>query len=200
MGTTKYKESAKDTFYHLYNRGNQKKEIFLDDLDYLVYLKLLRRAKNKFGFSVLAYCLMPNHLHLLVKQNQDFPPASLISSLHTSYVMFFNDKHRLVGHLFQDRYKQKIIDNNEYLQQLIAYIHLNPVEDKLCHLPKEYPWSSHREHFLFEGQSASHEDHPIISVCDQDLITRFSIKELSYESYTKSANNIAPYDAFDDIS
>jgi len=146
MGTTKYKSSAKGVIYHIYNRGNQKKEIFLDSHDFSFYIHKLQKAVKDYNFSLIAYCLMPNHVHLVVKQNTEQTPQLLIASLHTSYSKFFNKKYKLIGHLFQGRYKQKIVTSDEYARYLVAYIHLNPVQAGLCNVPQEYPWSSYREY------------------------------------------------------
>src|SRR3989344_5601448 len=102
MGNLKYKLSAPETYYHLYNRGNNKQKIFREDADYLFYLKRLKTALQKHKFELICYCLMPNHVHLIAKQSGEVPPAKFMSSLHTSYSMVFNKKYELVGHLFQD--------------------------------------------------------------------------------------------------
>lgn len=188
MNNSKYKESAKGTYYHLYNRGNQKKEIFFQKGDYVFYLKRLVEACEKYAFSLVCYCLMPNHIHIVAKQIGDFSPSKLMSSLHTSYSMVFNKKYQLVGHLFQDRFKQKIILEDAYMKQLVAYVHLNPVKDKLCNFPKEYEWSSYREY-------ANLKDSPLI--CDQSLIESYGFKGQSFEEFIEFANQINAEDAFD---
>jgi hypothetical protein len=86
---------------------------------------------------------MPNHIHLLVKQTSKIPIYKFVSSLHTSYSMYFNKKYKRVGHLFQDRFKQKNIIKNKYLLYLSCYIHLNPEIDRLVHRAEKYPWSSY---------------------------------------------------------
>lgn len=187
MGVSKYKESAVGTYYHLYNRGNQKKPIFIEKNDYSYYLHRLRLAIKKFDFSLICYCLMPNHVHLIVKQNNIIPPSKLISSIHTSYAMVFNKKYKSVGHLFQDRFKQKIISDDQYMINLIAYIHLNPVLSKICKNPTDYLWSSYKE---YAGLSK-------YPSCDHHLINNYGFKGLSFEEFIVSANAIDPYDAFD---
>lgn len=185
--TLKYKQSAPETVYHLYNRGNNKKDIFRDDSDRFFYIGRLQEALKKYSFQLLCYCLMPNHVHLVLKQKGEFKPAQLISSLHTSYSMMFNKKYELVGHLFQDRYKQKIIQTDEYLKNLVAYIHLNPVVGGLCKFPKEYKWSSYLEYATGK-----------IGICSRELIEGFGLKGQSFEQFVKQAGKIDPTDAFDD--
>lgn len=186
MNNSKYKESAQGTYYHLYNRGNQKKKIFLDDNDFRFYLKRLVRSCKKYGFTLISYCLMSNHIHLIVKQGGNISPAKLISSLHTSYAMMFNKKYKLVGHLFQDRYKQKIIEDDSYMKNLIAYIHLNPVKDKICNFPKEYKWSSYLEYAK-----------DLNGICDHKFVEEYGLKGQSFKEFIKLAEQIAPDDAFD---
>ncbi len=186
MNNSKYKQSAKGTFYHIYNRGNQKRKIFLDNNDYLFYLKKLDVLCKKYEFALISYCLMPNHIHLIIRQNGNISPSKFISSLHTSYSMKFNKKYNLTGHLFQDRYKQKIIKNDSYIKNLIVYIHLNPVKDKICNLPKEYKWSSYLEYAK-----------DIHGICDHKLIEDYGFKGQSFEEFVELAEQISPQDAFD---
>lgn len=188
MGNSKYKISAPNTIYHIYNRGNNKQNIFRIDADYGFYLKRLKQSLEKRNFDLICYCLMPNHVHLVVRQLSDVPPAKFLSSLHTSYSMVFNKKYEQVGHLFQDRYKQKIIETDEYLKSLIAYVHLNPVEAGLCKLPKEYKWSSYLE-YAFLGRKG---------LCNHDLINGYGLKGLSFEQFVMQARKIDPKDAFDE--
>jgi len=132
--------------FHIYNRGNHKRNIFLEESDYLFYLKKLREYKEKYNITILCYCLMPNHFHLLLRQDSDVPTYKLMSSLHTSYSMYFNRKYNKVGHLFQGKYKQKEVDKDEYLLQLSAYIHFNPIKDSLVEELYKYQWSSYPDY------------------------------------------------------
>lgn len=187
MGFLKYKESAQGEIYHIYNRGNNKKEIFIKDKDYRFFLKRLKEKAKKFKFSIIAYCLMPNHFHLILKQNDSVAPSKLMSSIITSYSMVFNLRNKTVGHLFQDRYKQKIIRNEQYLLNLIAYIHLNPVKDGLCRIPKDYIWSSHNEYAGYTNDN----------ICDQEMVGSYNLKGQSFQEYIQNANFIAPAEEFD---
>ena len=191
MNNSKYKKSAQGTCYHLYNRGNNKRKIFINDNDYKFYLNRLERVCKKYNFALISYCLMPNHVHLIVKQEGSFSPSKFISSLHTSYSMMFNKKYNLVGHLFQDRFKQKIISDDRYMKNLIIYIHYNPVKDKICNLPKEYRWSSYLEYIkgkFLENNSG---------ICKHELIEKYGLKGQSFEEFIKLAQHITSEDAFD---
>ncbi|MBI2430510.1 MAG: transposase [Candidatus Levybacteria bacterium] len=143
---SRYKQYAKDTYYHIYNRGNGKQDIFHNKDDYLFYINRLEKNIQKHDVELICYILMPNHIHLLAKQKTDTPIHKFISSLHTSYSMYFNKKHGHVGHLFQDRFKQVIVTSEEQLLYLTKYIHRNPVEAGMTSLPSDYPWSSYHEY------------------------------------------------------
>ena len=146
VGISRYKHSVKGGYYHIYNRGNGKQDIFLDDQDYAVYINRLGHYRIKHGIALVCYCLMPNHIHLLVRQDTNNPIFKFISSIHTSYSMYFNKKYNHIGHLFQDRFKQSVVDSDEYLLHLSRYIHLNPVKDGLVKIPNDYRWSSYKEY------------------------------------------------------
>lgn len=134
-----------DTYYHIYNRGVNKRVIFKQDLDYQVFFSLLKRhlatliQKDANGreypnysqdIELLAVCLMPNHFHLLCYQYQQGAMTRLLRSVCTAYTMYFNKKYKRVGHLFQDKFKASMIDNDAYLQHITRYIHLNSLAAK----------------------------------------------------------------------
>jgi putative transposase len=129
-------------FYHVFSRGNQKQPVFLSDDDRFFFLKCLREAYEKFGVIVHAYCLMPNHYHLILET----PLGNMSSMMHflnTTYTVYFNTKHERCGHLLQGRYKSILIEAESYAQKLSKYIHLNPVRSKIVELPEQYAWSSY---------------------------------------------------------
>lgn len=146
------KEYAPDSYYHIYNRGVDKQSIFKDSSDYVVFLSLLKRhlskepQVNKYGrqaphfheeIELLAFCLMPNHFHLLIYQNSDDKAISkLLQSICTAYTMYFNRKYGRRGPLFENNFKASRIDQESYLQHISRYIHLNPKDWR------RYEWSS----------------------------------------------------------
>lgn len=140
------KNSEAGGYYHVYNRGNRKQEIFSEKKDYLGYLERLRKYKDRHNISVICYCLMPNHIHLLLRQDADFPIYKFIHGLHTSYSMYYNRKYGKIGHLFQGRFKQKEVDKDDYLMRLSAYIHINPVAGGLVDKIEDYQWSSYLDY------------------------------------------------------
>ena len=135
------RSDAPDSYYHVYARGNSRHRIFIDEQDYITFLNLLERylspeeAKNPFGISypnfynrvdLLAYCIMPNHFHLLVFQRQPKDLTSLMQSIMTSYSRYFNARYKRSGPLFESRYRASIIMDDTYLEHITRYIHLNP--------------------------------------------------------------------------
>ena len=136
--------------YHVMNRGDRREPIFKDDVDHRRFLETLAEACGKTDWQVLAYCLMPNHFHLVVET----PQANLVAGMKWflgTYTSRFNRRHKLFGHLFSGRYKALIVDGsgNGYLRTVCDYVHLNPSRAKL--LQKEeslrtYRWSSFPEY------------------------------------------------------
>lgn len=131
-------------YYHVYDRGNEKMDIFADDNERKAFLGILRKTKKDLPFRIHAYVLMSNHYHLLVEQGE-IPLSRIMQVIKSKYSHYYNLKHNRVGHLFQGRYKCIIVGDNEYLAALIGYINMNPVKGKLAKDIADYPWSSHAE-------------------------------------------------------
>jgi REP element-mobilizing transposase RayT len=131
--------------YHVIARGNERREIFRDDTDRRLYLARLAECRKRYDFGVLAYCLMPNHVHLAIERGP-VPLGKIVLALHAFYSQKFNHRHERVGHLFQGRYKAYLVDCERYLGALIQYIHLNPVRAALVDRPDTYVWSSDRHY------------------------------------------------------
>jgi putative transposase len=128
--------------HHVFARGNDRRAIYLDDLDRRIYLAILGRVTRQRRWRCLAYCLMPNHLHLLLET----PHANLgagMQQLQGSYAQAFNRRHERVGHVFQGRYGSVHITTDEQLWATVAYVALNPVTAGLCERPEQWRWSSH---------------------------------------------------------
>lgn len=135
------KQDVPDSYQHIYARGHSRHKIFADEQDYLTFLGLLQRylsaeeVHDAYGvpypnfynkLELLAYCLMPNHIHLLIYQRQPGAMAQFMQSLLTSYSRYFNKKYRRSGSLFESRYKASMISDDSYLEHISRYIHLNP--------------------------------------------------------------------------
>ena len=129
--------------YHVTARGNARRAVFTDDEDRENYLRRLAAYREKFGFRLLAYCLMKNHVHLAIRRGA-FPLSRVMAGLHSSYTQWFNRRHQRVGHLFQGRYKSLIVQEDRHLGALVRYIHRNPVRARIVHRARDYVWSSDR--------------------------------------------------------
>jgi putative transposase len=130
--------------FHVYARGNDKGIIYRDDADRDTYLRVLGGTVRHFRWRLLAYCLMPNHVHLLVQT----PGANLgdgMRRLHGSYVQRFHSRHGTCGHLFQGRFGAVPVESDEQLWTVVAYIAMNPVKAGLCRHADDWPWGSHRQ-------------------------------------------------------
>jgi REP element-mobilizing transposase RayT len=132
-----------DTFYHVLNRGNERRAIFRDDHDREGFLERLGRCSQRFSLGVYAYVLMGNHYHLLVRTSEANLSAA-IQWLGVSYSTWHNVRHHRSGHLFQGRFKSFLIAEDAYLYRLLLYIHRNPLRAKIVERLADYPWSSYR--------------------------------------------------------
>ena len=111
--------------YHIMIRGINKVDIFNDDMDRKVFMKYLLDFKKKYEIRILAYCLMSNHVHILIKDEHDLMSKAM-QSISVKYSQYFNKRYERCGHLFQNRYKSEIVESLNYLVNVIDYIHLNP--------------------------------------------------------------------------
>jgi putative transposase len=134
--------TMKKSCYHIITRGNQKQTVFKEPTDYQKYLLLITRYKNKFEFKLFCFCLMPNHIHLIIEVDNPEDLNKIMHGLNLSYTLYFNQKYKKVGHLWQDRFKSKIIEKDAYLIECIGYIENNPIRASLVSSIQQYPWSS----------------------------------------------------------
>jgi putative transposase len=128
--------------YHIITRGNNRRRIFDSEDDYLKFLAILESQKAKRPFYLYAYCLMPNHVHLLTEMLDD-PMSRVMHELLTGYSQYYNRKYKKVGHLFQGRYKAILCQTDRYLGELVRYIHLNPVRAKMVARAENFEYSGH---------------------------------------------------------
>jgi len=139
------RKRAESGIYHIMLRGVNQQQIFEDEEDNQKFLQILGECKEISGFRLLAYCLMGNHIHLLLKERQE-PLEQVFKRIGGRFVYWYNIKYQRVGHLFQDRFKSEPVDNDAYLLTVIRYIHQNPVQAGICERPEDYPFSSWREY------------------------------------------------------
>ncbi|MDR3585382.1 MAG: transposase [Desulfosporosinus sp.] len=167
--------------YHVVQRGNEKKKIFRDNEDKVKFLETLSKAKEKYNFLLYAYCLMDNHIHLLVNDNGN-DISKLMKSINVSYVSYFNRAYQRCGHLFQDRFKSEVVKDDRYLLEVSRYIHNNPVKAKMVERADEFKWSSYN---IYSGKA---EDE--LGLLDTSMI-------LNYFSGNKP-KSVAEYEKFVD--
>lgn len=135
--------------YHVLSRGNNRQLIFRTEADYRKMLGLLSMVKMKLPFFLYSYCLMTNHFHLLIERQQA-TVGQVMHRLLTGYSRYHNRKYKRVGHLLQSRYKAILCQSDQYLAELIRYIHLNPVRAGIVLQPEAFPYSSHRAYLGLE--------------------------------------------------
>ena len=134
--------------YHIILRSNNQHIIFEEDTDYQKLLYILSDCKRTYDIDIYAYCLMDNHIHLLIHSSEE-QLASFFQSLGTRFVRWYNTKYSRSGHLFQDRYYSIPVTGDQQYLSTLTYIHNNPVKSSLCRFPSEYRWSSYN---AFYGQ------------------------------------------------
>lgn len=127
--------------YHICVRGNNRQDIFQDTQDRKEYLERLRQYKERYKMHIYAYCLMTNHVHLLIYDNNE-DISKFMQGLSLSYVIYFNKKYSRSGHLFQDRFTSVLARSGMQILQTAKYIHLNPVKAGLVTAAEKYDWSS----------------------------------------------------------
>lgn len=132
-------------YYHVFNRGVDKRNIFTSDENYRFLLRKFKANLSKYSITMIAYCLMPNHYHLLLRPDKDGVISSFTQAVFNGYVQAFNVQEKRSGTLFEGRAKVKCINKNEYFMHLLSYIHLNPVRAGLVAKPEDWPYSNYLE-------------------------------------------------------
>lgn len=129
-------------YYHVILRGVNRQDIFFDDEDRHQFIETIKRFQNELNVQITAYCLMSNHVHILLQANEEL--SVFVKKISSSYVFWFNRKYGRVGHLFQDRFKSEAIDSDSYLMTAMRYILHNPQKAGICPVER-YKWSSFSE-------------------------------------------------------
>ncbi len=132
--------------HHVLQIGNNKGTVFFDDKDYFVYLYLLKKYSDRYTCHVLAYCLMPNHVHLLLKPAQDISLSKVMQGISLCYTQYINKKYDKSGRLWESRYHSCIVDKENYLWTAARYIEQNPKRAGITGAEENYPYSSARAH------------------------------------------------------
>ena len=134
-----------NNYYHIYNRGAHKDNIFRNDADYFFLLKYVKKELEKCAITVIAYCLMDNHYHFLLRQNRVIEISKFMQAVFNVYTKAFNTKYKHSGTLFEGPFKAILVERNEYLLQLCRYIHRNPLEAGLVVKPEQWHYSNYAE-------------------------------------------------------
>jgi len=132
--------------HHVTQRGARKLKTFFSDSDYKMYIDLLAKGCKKAGVEVWAYCLMPNHAHLVAVPERRDSLACLFRQAHRAYTLAINVREGWQGHLWQERFHSFVMDEN-YLLATVRYVELNPVRAGLCSKPEDWTWSSYAAHY-----------------------------------------------------
>jgi len=132
-----------DNYYHLYNRGAHKVTIFREEDNYYFVLNRIKRYLQQFELTMIAYCLLPNHYHFLIKQRHDHPAGLLPQRVFNSYSKAYNHRYDHSGTLFEGRYKAVHVVQESHLRHLCRYIHANPLKHRIVDTIEEWPFSNH---------------------------------------------------------
>lgn len=176
-----------NAFYHVFNRGINKQDIFLTDEDYEFFLSKLYDLRQKYDHSIYALCLMPNHFHISIRTRKT-PISKIMSSLTTSYSMYFNHKYQHFGSVFQNRFKSILIENDSYFLELSRYIYLNPVKAGLVKNPIVYKYTSLRE--ALGKEPLRFLDQDILRLIGETENSRKNYQEFVYEGIDKDLGDI----------
>ncbi len=174
------REKSGTGIYHIMMRGINKQNIFDDDEDFIFFIKVLHSLVNRRDekenilpplFTMYAYCLMSNHVHLLIREREE-DIGQVIKRMGVAYVKYFNTKYERTGHLFQDRFLSEPVNTIEYFMTLMRYIHQNPVKAGITKEVRDYQWSSWGE---YEGNSLA------AKICDQTPVIKRLGRENLYD-------------------
>jgi REP element-mobilizing transposase RayT len=133
------------SYYHVYNRGAGHQAIFRESDNYLFVLRRIKEYAQQFRIAIVAYCLMPNHYHLLVRQDGEQSAGLLPQRIFNSYTKAFNKRYDRTGTLLEGRFEAILVDDTKYLLHLCRYIHMNPVKHGLSACPDDWPYSNYHE-------------------------------------------------------
>lgn len=160
------RKKSKTGIYHIILRGINRQTIFEDDEDAVKFLYTLEKYKQENEYKLYAYCLMGNHIHILIEEKEEDLGNSM-RRIGASYVYWYNWKYERIGHLFQDRYKSEVVENDKYLLAVLRYIHQNPLKAGIVKDIKEYKWSSYSE-YLNKSKNQLVDEDFILGIFDKN--------------------------------
>lgn len=185
------RQKSSTKVYHVILRGNAKQDIFFDKQDYEKFMKGICNTKEKYEYKLYVYCLMTNHIHLVIYDEND-KLSKILQSLTITYSTYFNKKYERVGHLFQNRFLSKNVETREYFMQLCRYIHQNPCKAGISKI-NSYGWSSYKEYIIkpkiidtqpimqFFGENAQEAKMNFIKFHDIIIENKYASDLLEYE-------------------
>ena len=184
----KKRQLSSNGIYHIILRGINQQRIFEEDADYQKFLDCMASVKKQSGCSYYAYCLMGNHVHILLRTGEE-PLSLLMKRLSLKYAVWFNIKYERSGHLFQNRYKSYPVTDDTYFLAVLFYIFQNPVASKTSKTPTSYKWSSRR--LLCSGNQLIDED-SLLAIATIDAIVDMDSKPAAYELDASTARGRKP--------
>lgn len=176
--------------YHLILRGINRQNIFTDESDALRLIETIKRYKAVCKFEIFAYCIMSNHIHILVRENEE-SISNIVKRISSSYVLWYNKKYKRCGHLFQERFRSEAVENEDYFLTVLRYIHRNPVKAGIVANPISYKWSSYKE---YTGKSFVADTHFALSILSSDQ----RIASEQFQDFNNRHNNDICLDSDDD--
>jgi len=129
--------------YHVINRGNNRDVIFVEPEDYTHYLNTIQRYKKKYNFQLFAYCIMMNHVHMLIKVSEEGSISRIMQSITIAHIRWYNYKYQRCGHVWQGRFYSPIVSEDDHMLRVMQYIEQNPLRTKMVNHIKDYQWSSY---------------------------------------------------------
>ena len=162
-----------DQYYHIYNRGANRADIFRADKDYVFLLKQVKDRLEEFGITVIAYCLMSNHYHFLLRQNGETKISDFMKAVFFVYSSAFNTVYNRTGTLFEGPFRAAWVDKIEYALHLCRYIHCNPLDARMVVRPEQWHYSNYQE---FTGMRKG-------SLVDMDFVNQHFASPKAYEDF-----------------
>ena len=176
------------SFFHVMTQGINKSYIFEKEQEIKHYIDIMYKINNKYNVKIIAYCIMNNHAHLLLKVQAIEDLSGFMHNLNTQYAIFYNKRNNRVGYVFRDRYKSQGIYTEKQLYNCISYIFYNPVKAGICKKPENYPYSNYKESKFNIKEPQLEED--FIEIDEEKKSTSQIIKEyLNGEDINHIINN-----------
>jgi len=185
--------------YHIMSRALNKQLLFDEEIDYLRFLQILSIVKKEFKLRVYAYCLMSNHVHLIVRDT-NAELSNAMKQLNSRYAMYYNKKNTRVGYVFSDRFKSEAIESKDYLLNCIRYIHQNPVKANICSKVNQYKFSSIHAYKRDKGNFLNIVDaKPVLKLIDKDEFLKWNDEMCEGKFMDVIANKLSDTEVIDEL-